>query len=271
MPTATAHIPRLLTIAGTDPSGGAGQSADMKTFSALGAYATSVITAVVAQNTRGVRDVLPMPQPMIRAQLDAVFEDIALDGVKIGMVADTITARIIREAIEHYRPPFVVLDPVMVAKSGDVLVDDDGIRAVRELLVPISDVITPNLPEAAVLLDEPVPDTPAAMSALLPRLAALGAPNVLLKGGHLQGERCDDLFHDGDGEHQLPARRIPTRSLHGAGCTLASAIAALRPRHDGWLATVREARQYMTQALEQADRLGVGHGQGPLHHFHAWW
>ncbi|OHV08360.1 bifunctional hydroxymethylpyrimidine kinase/phosphomethylpyrimidine kinase [Kushneria phosphatilytica] len=271
MSTASAHIPRLLTIAGTDPSGGAGQSADMKTFSALGAYATSVVTAVVAQNTCGVHDVLPMPSHMIRAQLAAVFEDVALDGVKIGMVADTDTAQAICEAIEHYRPPFVVLDPVMVAKSGDILVDSDGIKAVREWLIPISDVITPNLPEAAVLLDDTTPDSPEAMSAMLPRLAELGAPNILLKGGHLPGDRCDDLFHDRDGEHRLEARRIPTRALHGAGCTMASAIAALRPHHESWLASVREARQYMTQALEQADRLGVGRGQGPLHHFHAWW
>ncbi|GHC24714.1 hydroxymethylpyrimidine/phosphomethylpyrimidine kinase [Kushneria pakistanensis] len=262
---------RFLCIAGTDPSGGAGQSADLKTASALGAYATSVLTAVVAQNTCGVRSVLPLPENVIRAQLDAVFEDIDIDCVKIGMVSDLTTARLIREFIERYRPAHVVLDPVMVAKSGDMLVDREGFHAVRDVLIPIADVITPNLPEAAVLLESDIPASHEEMAALLPGLSVLGADTVVLKGGYLHGETSNDLVHTPQGNHWLEAPRIETRALHGSGCTLASAIAALLPRHDTPIEAIRQAKTYMTQALTAAERLDIGKGQGPVHHFHAWW
>ncbi|WP_438765101.1 bifunctional hydroxymethylpyrimidine kinase/phosphomethylpyrimidine kinase [Kushneria sp. TE3] len=262
---------RFLSIAGTDPSGGAGQSADIKAASALGAYTTSVLTAVLAQNTCGVRDVMALPQRLIRSQLDAVFEDIAIDCVKIGMVSDLDTARLIREFIERYRPAHVVLDPVMVAKSGDMLVDRDGFHAVRDVLIPIADVITPNLPEAAVLLDTDIPSDHDAMEAMLPKLGALGCDIVVLKGGYLKGDVSNDLVLTPDGTHWLEAPRIATRSLHGSGCTLASAIAALLPRHDTPIEAIRQAKVYMSQALEAADRLNIGKGQGPAHHFHAWW
>lgn len=261
----------FLSIAGTDPSGGAGQSADIKTASALGAYTTSVLTAVLAQNTCGVREVMALPQPLIRAQLNAVFEDIDIDCVKIGMVSDLATARLIREFIERYRPAHVVLDPVMVAKSGDMLVDRDGFHAVRDVLIPMADVITPNLPEAAVLLDTDIPASHDDMEAILPGLGALGSDIVVLKGGYLAGEVSNDLVLTLDGTHWLEAERVRTRSLHGSGCTLASAIAALLPRHDTPIEAIRAAKAYMTRALKAADRLEVGQGQGPAHHFHDWW
>lgn len=262
---------RFLSIAGTDPSGGAGQSADLKTASALGAYTASVLTAIVAQNTCGVREVMPLPEAIIRAQLAAVFEDVAIDSVKIGMVGDLVTARLIREFIEHYQPAHVVLDPVMVAKSGDMLVDREGFQAVRDVLIPIADVITPNLPEAAVLLDTPIPADQQAMEAILPALGALGADVVVLKGGYLEGTHCNDLVHTSEGSHWLEAPRIATRALHGSGCTLASAIAALLPACDTPIEAIRQAKNYMSHALKAADRLDIGRGQGPAHHFHAWW
>ncbi|WP_106476577.1 bifunctional hydroxymethylpyrimidine kinase/phosphomethylpyrimidine kinase [Phytohalomonas tamaricis] len=265
------RAPKLLTIAGTDPSGGAGQSADIKTFSALGAYATSVVTAVLAQNTCGVRDILPLPVEMIRAQLDSVFDDITIDAVKIGMIGDLATARVVRDALERYQPRFVILDPVMVAKSGDILVDRDGLRAVREVLIPIADVITPNLPEGAVLLDTDTPESYVEMEAMLPRLAELGAGNVLLKGGHLRDTRADDILWTPQGTHWIGAERIATTRLHGSGCTMASAIAALLPQRDTLLEAVQDAKRYMNEALQQAARLDVGKGKGPAHHFHAWW
>ncbi|MFC0267695.1 bifunctional hydroxymethylpyrimidine kinase/phosphomethylpyrimidine kinase [Kushneria aurantia] len=262
---------RFLSIAGTDPSGGAGQSADIKTASALGAFATSVVTAVVAQNTCGVRDIMPLPHSILRAQLDAVFEDIAPDSVKIGMVADSATARLVREYLERYRPKHVVLDPVMVAKSGDRLVDDDGFHAVRDILIPVADIITPNLPEAAMLLDRPVPADRAAMQALASGLSTLGATMVVLKGGYLSGAHSDDLVIMPNQQQWLEAPRIDTRSLHGSGCTLSSAIAALLPVSDSPLTAMREAKAYMSGALKRADSLKVGHGQGPAHHFFRWW
>lgn len=263
--------PHLLTIAGTDPSGGAGQMADVKTFSALGAYATSVVTAVLAQNTCGVRQILAMPIELIEAQLEAVFDDISIDAVKIGMIQDLPTARAVRRAIERYAPRFVVLDPVMVAKSGDRLVDSAGLEAVRDVLVPIADVITPNLPEAAALLGTTPPASIEEMEAMLPRLGALGPGAVLLKGGHLIGPYSPDLLLSAEGTERLEADRIDTQNLHGTGCTLASALAALLPQRDSVAIAAREAKRYMSAALRDAGRLEVGHGRGPVHHFHRWW
>ncbi|MGJ8523725.1 Hydroxymethylpyrimidine/phosphomethylpyrimidine kinase [Carnimonas sp. R-84981] len=263
--------PHLLSIAGTDPSGGAGQMADIKTFSALGGFGTSVITAVLAQNTQGVQQVLPMPIELIEQQLHSVFSDITIDAVKIGMVADRATAVTLHRAIEHYRPRYVVLDPVMVAKSGDTLVDSAGIAAVRDVLVPIADVITPNLPEAAALLDCPPPASLDDMQQLLPALSALGPSAILLKGGHLDAPHSADLLYHNGAIEQLDAPRIDTRNLHGSGCTLASAITALLPQRASLSAAVHEAKHYMTRALEESSRLNVGKGNGPAHHFWQWW
>lgn len=269
--TASRSIPNALTIAGSDPSGGAGIQADLKAFSALGAYGTSVITALTAQNTRGVTGVHPVPAEFITAQLETLFDDVAIDAVKIGMVASREVAEVIREALERHRPRWIVLDPVMVAKSGDVLVDDAGIRAVRDILVPLADLVTPNLPEAAVLLDSATPDSPDAMEALLPALAALGADHVLLKGGHLHFERCPDLLISAGQAHWLDGPRIATHNLHGTGCSLSSAITACLARHDDLPAAVDQAKRWLSAALEASARLDVGRGHGPVHHFHAWW
>ncbi|MCW4151969.1 bifunctional hydroxymethylpyrimidine kinase/phosphomethylpyrimidine kinase [Halomonas sp. 18H] len=274
---ASKMLPNTLTIAGSDPSGGAGLQGDIKTLSALGTYATNVITAVIAQNTRGVAQVHPVPATAIGEQLDNLLEDVRIDAVKIGMVASREVAETIAEALRRQRPRWIVLDPVMVAKSGDILVDNAGIAAVREVLVPLADVITPNLPEAAVLLGSDIPASTEAMEAMLPRLQALAAPCVVLKGGHLRGQACPDLLVTPDDSAWLPAPRIETDNLHGTGCALSSAITAHLAHlpqdagHKALVSAIGEAKQWLHQALDASHRLKVGHGRGPVHHFHAWW
>ena len=267
----TRVIPNVLTIAGSDPSGGAGIQADLKTFSALGAYGTSVITALTAQNTQGVSGVHPVPAEFIAAQLETLLDDVRIDAVKIGMVASREVAEVIRAALTRRRPRWVVLDPVMVAKSGDILVDDAGIRAVREVLVPLADLVTPNLPEAAVLLDAPVPGDRDGMLALAPALRALGAGATLLKGGHLAGEECPDLLITAEATRWVEGARVDTANLHGTGCTLSSAIAPRLALGEALPAAVAGAKQWLGEALAASRRLDVGQGRGPVHHFHAWW
>ncbi|QEM83519.1 bifunctional hydroxymethylpyrimidine kinase/phosphomethylpyrimidine kinase [Halomonas binhaiensis] len=270
-------IPHTLTIAGSDPSGGAGLQGDIKTLSALGTYATNVITAVIAQNTCGVREVHPVPASAIRTQLDNLLDDVRIDAVKIGMVSSREVAETLREALEARRPRWIVLDPVMVAKSGDILVDAAGIEAVRDILIPLADVITPNLPEAAVLLEVTPPTTPDAMEAMLPGLKTLKSPYVLLKGGHLAGDSCPDLLATPEGDHWLPAPRIETDNLHGTGCALSSAIAAKLAHlpadagHERIVTAIGEAKHWLHEALDASRQLAVGHGRGPVHHFHALW
>ncbi|NWN82726.1 MAG: bifunctional hydroxymethylpyrimidine kinase/phosphomethylpyrimidine kinase [Halomonas sp.] len=264
-------IPNALTIAGSDPSGGAGIQADLKTLSALGAYATSVITALTAQNTRGVSGVHPVPADFIAAQLEALLDDVRLDATKIGMVASREVAEVIRDALVQRRPSWIVLDPVMVAKSGDILVDDAGIRAVREVLVPMADLITPNLPEAAVLLDAPAPVDRAGMLAMAPALRELGAGATLLKGGHLRGEECPDLLVTAEAATWIEGARVDTANLHGTGCTLSSAITARLARGESLQEAVASAKRWLGAALVASPRLDVGSGRGPVHHFHAWW
>lgn len=264
-------IANVLTIAGTDPSGGAGIQADIKTFSALGAYAASAITAVVAQNTRGVRSFVALEPAFVADQVDAVFEDLRIDAVKIGMIANAGIAEAVAARLRHHGAQNVVLDPVMVAKSGHHLLDPDAVAAMRELLLPLSDVVTPNLPEAAVLLGvEPVWSL-AEMRARVAELHRLGPRWVLLKGGHLEGApHSTDLLHDGQRLIELSAPRIATRNDHGTGCTLSAAIAALLPR-DGMEQAVRAAKAYMHGALAASGELDVGQGRGPLHHFYRLW
>lgn len=270
-------IANVLTIAGSDPSGGAGIQADLKTFSALGTYGTSVITALTAQNTCGVAGVHGVSVAAIRQQLEHLLADVHIDAVKIGMVASRDVAQTIADVLQKRRPRWIVLDPVMVAKSGDVLVDDAGIRAVRDILVPLADVITPNLPEAAVLLDRSRPASLEDMEALLPALVALGAPYVVLKGGHLRGETCPDLLASPQGQRWLAAERIATDNLHGTGCALSSAITAclakLPPQasSEAPIEAITHAKQWLHEALAASERLNVGQGRGPVHHFHAWW
>ena len=271
------RLRNVLTIAGSDPSGGAGLQGDLKTFSALGVYGTNVITAVIAQNTCRVASVYPVSPQAIREQLEHLLDDVVIDAVKIGMVASREVAEVIADVLRQRRPRWIVLDPVMVAKSGDILVDDAGIRAVRDILVPLADVITPNLPEAAVLLDTPSPTSLDAMEAMLPGLTQLGAPYVVLKGGHLRGETCPDLLATPNGHEWLPASRIDTDNLHGTGCALSSAIAACLAKlpvdaeEDAPVAAISDAKQWLHAALEASVRLSVGKGRGPVHHFYAWW
>lgn len=266
-----ARIPNLLTIAGTDPSGGAGIQADLKAFSANRAYGMSVITAVVAQNTRGVRAVEALTPAFVAAQIDAVFDDVRVDAVKIGMVANAGIIRAVAERLRAHGARNVVFDPVMVAKSGDALLDPEAVAALREELVPLATIITPNLPEAAVLLARGDDWSAEEMAAQLPALAAMGPEAVLLKGGHLSGsaESTDLLWWRGE-TRSYAAPRIATKNDHGTGCTLSAALAALLPRM-ALPEAVGEAKRYLQGALAASDQLEVGGGHGPLHHFHAMW
>ncbi|MFA3779921.1 bifunctional hydroxymethylpyrimidine kinase/phosphomethylpyrimidine kinase [Yersinia sp. 1652 StPb PI] len=260
-----------LTIAGTDPSGGAGIQADLKTFSALQAYGTSVITALVAQNTCGVQSVYPIEPAFVAAQLDSVLSDVRIDSAKIGMLANADIVEIVAIQLQRYPIPFVVLDTVMVAKSGDPLLAPEAVDAVRQLLLPRVALITPNLPEAAALLNcQPARDEQQ-MCEQGRALLALGCQGVLMKGGHLSGEDSPDWLFTAQGEQRFVTRRVNTRHTHGTGCTLSAALAALRPRHHDWADTVNAAKHYLQGALEQADSLEVGQGIGPVHHFHQWW
>ncbi|MEC7761715.1 MAG: bifunctional hydroxymethylpyrimidine kinase/phosphomethylpyrimidine kinase [Pseudomonadota bacterium] len=263
-------IANVLTIAGTDPSGGAGIQADIKTMSALGAYACSVVTAVVAQNTCGVRSFQALEPDFVAAQIDAVLDDVRIDAVKIGMIANAGIAETVADRLRHHGADNIVLDPVMVAKSGHALLDLEAVSAVRDALVPLARVITPNLPEAAVLLDREDRWTADTMQAALPDLLALGSRYVLLKGGHLEGETSTDLLAGPQGTRALKAPRIATTNDHGTGCTLSSAIAAFLPHHD-MPEAVTHAKAFLHAALAQSDALDVGHGHGPVHHFHTLW
>ena len=263
-------IANILSIAGVDPSGGAGTAADLKTFSALGAYGMAVVTAVTVQNTQGVRAFAPMAPTLVGDQIDAIFEDIRVDAVKIGMVGTAKIAEAITDALRRHQARHIVLDPVMMAKGGDRLLAEDAIEAVRASLVPLAEVITPNLPEAAVLLDAAEVQDIDAMRAMARNLKALGPASVLLKGGHLAGPESSDVFFDGATITTFSAPRIATKNTHGTGCTLSSAIAALLPSRPRPQA-IREAKAYLTAALRRADDLHVGHGHGPVHHFHDLW
>jgi len=260
-----------LTIAGTDPSGGAGIQADLKTFSALGAYGCSVITALVAQNTRGVQSVYRIEPDFVAAQLDSVLSDVRIDTTKIGMLAETDIVEAVAERLRHYRVRNVVLDTVMLAKSGDPLLSPSAVASLRQHLLPQVSLITPNLPEAAALLDAPHARSEREMHQQGEALLALGCEAVLMKGGHLEDAESPDWLFTRDGAQRFTSARIATKNTHGTGCTLSAALAALRPRHTGWAETVAEAKKWLTAALAQADTLEVGEGIGPVHHFHHWW
>lgn len=260
-----------LTIAGTDPSGGAGIQADLKAFSALGAYGASVITALVAQNTCGVQQVYRIEPDFVGAQLDSVLDDVRIDSAKIGMLSETAIVERVAEKLKRAAIPFVVLDTVMVAKSGDALLSPQAVASVRERLLPQVSLITPNLPEAAALLETSVAQTEAEMLEQGRALLALGCQAVLMKGGHLSDSESPDWLITTQGEQRFSAPRVNTRHTHGTGCSLSAALAALRPRHSGWAETVAEAKAWLQEALAQADTLEVGKGIGPVHHFHRWW
>lgn len=273
------RIPNVLSIAGVDPSGGAGVLADLKAFSALGAYGCGVIAALTAQNTQAVTGVHNPPIDFLRLQIDTLFADVDIHAVKLGMLGTAEIVRTVAERLAHFKAPFVVCDPVMVAKSGDHLLAREAVSMLREALLPQSFMITPNLPEAGVLLECSAPDTVKGMYRAAERLREMLPTSsdrwVLLKGGHLPGGEVVDLLFNGDRMIELPAQRIETKNTHGTGCTLSSAVAALLPQtagaRAGVEAAVRSAREYLLCAIAASGELKVGHGHGPVHHFHAVW
>ncbi|MDO8400265.1 MAG: bifunctional hydroxymethylpyrimidine kinase/phosphomethylpyrimidine kinase [Bradyrhizobium sp.] len=264
-------IPIALTIAGSDCSGGAGIQADLKSFAALGVYGASVITALTAQNTRGVTGIHQVPADFVTAQIDAVFADLDVKAVKIGMVADLAVIDAIAAGLQKWSPKHIVLDPVMVATSGDRLLAAEAVDALRTKLIPLASLITPNMPEAAALLNEPVAADEAAIESQGKRLLAMGCPAVLIKGGHGQGAESIDYLVTGSGTIALAAPRIATQNTHGTGCSLSSAVAAGLAKGEDMETAVRHAKAWVSAAIAAADRLGVGHGHGPIHHFHGFY
>ena len=261
---------KALTIAGSDSGGGAGIQADLKTFSAMGVYGASVVTAVTAQNTRAVTAAEPVGAALVAAQMEAVFDDIAFDAVKIGMLGEIATIEAVEEGLASWRGP-VVLDPVMVAKSGDPLLADGAVAALRDRMLPLATLLTPNLPEAARLLDRAPAESEDAMAEQGEALLTLGPRAVLVKGGHGEGETCLDLLVSPEGPLRFAAPRQATRNTHGTGCTLSAAIAAGLARGHALPGAVRAAHAYLQGAIASADGLGVGSGRGPVHHFHENW
>ena len=264
-----------LTIAGSDPSGGAGIQADLKTFAALEVYGASVITALTAQNTQGVAAIHDLPADFIAAQLDAVFSDLAIAAVKIGMLSQTAAVEAVAAGLRRHHARNIVLDPVMAASSGDALLAREAIDALRTLLIPRALIVTPNLPEAAALTGANLARNEQEMAAQAREILSLGASHVLIKGGHANFGDGDDSVDLLVGQNQelgdvvrLSAPRIRTRNLHGTGCTLSSAIAAGLAKGRDVVTACREAKAYVTAAIAHADELAIGHGRGPLHHFY---
>jgi hydroxymethylpyrimidine/phosphomethylpyrimidine kinase len=260
-----------VTIAGSDSGGGAGIQADLKTFSALGVYGASVVTALTAQNTRGVTAIHDVPAHVIAAQIDAVFSDLAVSAVKIGMLSVPVAIAAVAAGLERHRQTLVVLDPVMVASSGDRLLAPTAIEILKRELIPRALIVTPNLPEAAALLDQPVARDESEMRAQAEALLAIGAKAVLMKGGHAAGRDAVDILVTPAASARFGAERVATNNTHGTGCTLSAAIAAGLAKGHRLSEAVADAKTYVTHALQAADELAIGHGHGPVHHFHAWW
>lgn len=258
-----------LTIAGSDSGGGAGIQADLKTFSALGVYGASVVTAVTAQNTRAVTAIATLSPQMVRAQIGAVLDDLSVGAIKIGMLGGPEIIRTVAEALAPHQIP-LVLDPVMVAKSGDRLLEAEAVSASREHLLPLATVLTPNLPEGADLLGQTPALDHAGRLTQGEALRAMGPAWVLMKGGHAEGSVCTDLLI-GPAPLEISAPRLATRNTHGTGCTLSAAIAAGLAQGATVPGAVTRAHSYLQGAIAAADSLAVGSGHGPVHHFHAWW
>ena len=260
--------PIVLTIAGSDSGGGAGIQADIKAISATGGYACSVITALTAQNTQGVTGIYPISSEFVEQQLDAVFSDLNVIAVKVGMLSDSDVIHSVAKKIKQYSPQYVVVDPVMIATSGDLLLQTSAIGSLKSELLPLANVITPNIPEAAALIGVKVPKNEDEMTAIIGELRQLGAKSVLLKGGHLEeSTNSTDLFIGADSVERLSAARINTHNTHGTGCTLSSAIASYLAQGYELHAAVRLGKQYITQAIVYADELIIGKGHGPVNHF----
>jgi hydroxymethylpyrimidine/phosphomethylpyrimidine kinase len=267
-----AKTPIALSIAGTDPTAGAGLQADLKTFSALGVYGATVVTALVAQNTRGVQAIQEIPPAFVRTQMDSVLSDLSVAAVKIGMLSQPAVIEAVAGGLEAWPGPPVVLDPVMVAASGDPLIADEAVAVLTRRLFPMARLITPNLFEAARLLGREPAANEDEMVAQGEALLGLGPAAVLVKGGHAAGaESADVLVEPGREPRWFRAPRVATRNTHGTGCTLSSAIAAGLAKGEPLEEAVGGAKTYIAAAIAAADRLTIGHGRGPVHHFHALW
>ena len=265
-----------LTIAGSDSGGGAGIQADLKAFSALGTYGCSVITALTAQNTQGVQGIFNVDPDFIRQQLDSVFSDLYVKAIKVGMLNQPEIIATVAERLEHYDAKRIVVDPVMVATSGDVLLQEQTIQILKEVLIPRASLITPNLPEAAVLLGRDKPENTQQMLDMIEPLLKLGAKAVLLKGGHLAGQqvaggKAIDFYHDGHSLLRLESVWTDTKNTHGTGCTLSSAITALLAQGYSMNEAVQGGKEYIAAAIAKADTLNIGRGHGPVHHFYRNW
>ncbi|MGD8118147.1 bifunctional hydroxymethylpyrimidine kinase/phosphomethylpyrimidine kinase [Vibrio sp. TRT 29B02] len=268
MPHSQDTPPIVLTIAGSDSGGGAGIQADIKAISATGSYACSVITAVTSQNTLGVSAIHPIPVEHIESQLDAVFSDLNVVAVKVGMLADADIIAMVARKIRYYQPKYLVVDPVMVATSGDPLLAQSAVETLKQQLLPLADLITPNLPECAALTGRDIPHNESQMTETIDALKALGAKAVLLKGGHLKKtDKSSDLLIEQNSSEVLSAKRIETKNTHGTGCTLSSAIASYLAQGHRLHKAVYLGKQYISQAISHADQLKVGQGHGPVNHF----
>jgi hydroxymethylpyrimidine/phosphomethylpyrimidine kinase len=264
-------VPIAVTIAGSDSGGGAGIQADLKTFAALGVYGTSVITAVTAQNTKRVAAIHDVPVEFVAAQMDAVFSDLDVRAVKIGMLSQAAVIEAVADGLDRWRQGRVVLDPVMVSSSGDRLLASEAIDALKRTLIPRTLVITPNLSEAAMLLNSAWAKDEAEMHVQAEELIKLGAKAVLIKGGHGQGAESVDLLVEPASMTRLVAPRIANAHIHGTGCTLSSAVAAFIAKGMDLVGAARAAKAYVTAAIVASGRVKVGSGRSPVHHFHEWW
>ncbi len=265
--TKAADIPRVLSIAGTDPTGGAGIQADLKSIAAMGGYGMAVVTALVAQNTEGVRSIHVPPVAFLQEQLEAVSDDVQIDAVKLGMLHSEPVITKVREWMRNVRPPLIVLDPVMVATSKDRLLDDVAEGMIRKLCREV-DVVTPNIPELAVLVQEDVATNWESAITQARRLARSANVTVILKGGHLPGDQCPDAVVTTAGIKEFTGRRVETTNTHGTGCSLSSALATLGAQGKDWEDALPEAKSWLTAAIEAGQSLHVGHGNGPVDHFY---
>ena len=261
-------MPSVLAIAGSDSSGGAGIQADLKTCAALGVYGTCAVTALTAQNTMRVTAGHEVPAGIVAAQIDAVVADIRPDAVKTGMLANAAIVEVVAVKVAEHGLRHLVVDPVMLAKSGDRLLREDAVRALRERLLPLAEVVTPNLPEAGALVGRELSGEADIRDAAR-EIQAMGARNVVITGGHRPGESVVDLLYDGRDFQAFSAPRVETQSTHGTGCTFASAIAAYLARGESVADAVAHAKDYVTEAIKRA--APIGHGHGPVHHFYRWW
>lgn len=269
----TRQYRRALTIAGSDPSGGAGLQADLKTFSALGCYGTSVVVAVVDENTVGVTGVHPVPVEFVTGQIRSVLDDVGTDAIKIGMLHSSELIVAVRDTLARYGVRDIVLDPVMVATSGDPLLEADAVATLRDELIPHARVITPNIPEAELLLGHAVSSQSELPDAARELSALCGGVSVFLKAGHLSDAELIDIFYNSETGRvtELKSRRLDTPNTHGTGCTLSSALAASLAKGMDLDSAARAAKEYIARAIEAGAAYRIGHGHGPVHHFHQWW